>query len=536
MILLLDNYDSFTYNLYQIFIKHNYPIKVVRSDKITIKEIEEMNPNYIIISPGPGTPEDAGISVEAVKHFKGKIPILGICLGHQAILSAFGVPIVQASRIVHGKVEPINHTGTGLFRNITPRTGVTRYHSLAGKERDIPSCFTVTARCDDDEVMAVEHNEYRIAGMQFHPESIGTKEGEKMVMNFLHYRRENVPVKPILKDISEGKNLSYQQAYDMMDELTEGNLHDAQVAAMLTSLKIKGVQAEELAGFAGVLKKKAVMFPEPEAGEIRLDTCGTGGSEKKTFNVSTVVALIVAASGGNVVKHGNRAVTSKSGSADLLENLGVNIEMSIERSIDVYKNIGITFLYARKYHGAMRFAAPTRQALGFRTAFNLIGPLSNPAYVSHQIIGVFSPDYTERMAAALGILGVKRALVVSGVDGYDEISLTGATKVTELKDGWLKNYTITPEDFGLTPVQHKQLVGGTVEQNAAIATDILKGKLSAKSDLVAVNVAAALYISDKVTTLHEGYKEANEIIKSGKGWDKLMDFASLSNKLSLEKV
>lgn len=528
MVLILDNYDSFTYNLYQLFLKYNYPIKVVRSDKITIDEIIAINPSYIVLSPGPGTPHEAGICMEVVDKLKGVYPILGICLGHQAILAAFGVPIVNAARIVHGKVEKINHAGRGLFRNITPGTAVTRYHSLAGKEQDIPSCFDITAKAEDGEVMAVEHKEYHLAGMQYHPESIGTPEGEKMVLNFMHYRRDCVPVKEYLKKSVTGGKLAYTEAYDVMDELTEGNMTEAQIGSLLTSIEMRGVTAEELAGFAAVLRKKAVSFPLPAEDEKRLDTCGTGGSARKTFNVSTVGAIVAATGGAKVVKHGNRAVTSTSGSADLLEKLGINVEMNIEKCINIYKEIGITFLYARKFHSAMRFAAPARASLGFRTAFNLIGPLSNPAHATHQIIGVFDKELTEKVCEALGLLGLKRAMVVSGMDGYDEISLTAPTKISELDNGWIKSYTFTPLELGLDYVDQSLLAGGDAEQNRDIALAMLKGEESHRMDLVCANAGAALYIYGIVNSIRDGYHYAKRILKSGEAMDTVRRFAELS--------
>lgn len=533
MILILDNYDSFTYNLYQLFLKLNYQIKVVRSDKITVNEIEKLNPTHIVISPGPGTPEEAGISIEVVKKLKGKYPILGVCLGHQAILASFGVPIVSASRIVHGKVEKIVHNGKGVFRNVAQECYATRYHSLAGKEKDIPDCFVISAKCEDGEVMAVEHKEHCLVGLQFHPESIGTKDGELLIKNFLHYKRESVPVKSYLDRLVKLNNLSFKEAQDIMDELTDGNMHESQIGSLLTSLQIKGFTAEELAGFASVLRKKASMFPRLEKDEKRLDTCGTGGSkEAKTFNVSTTVALLAAASGAKVVKHGNRAATSSSGSADLLEKLGVNIEMSPDKSYEVYKKSGFTFLYARKFHSAMRFAAPARTNLGFRTIFNLIGPLSNPANANYQLLGVYSPDLTELVASALSLLGVKKALVVHGMDGLDEISISTVTKVTELNDGWIKSYMFNPEDIGIKLIDHNELKGGDSEINKKITLDILSGIYSSKASLVYLNCGAALYLYGIADSIKEGYGIAREIAKSGKGIDLLEKIVSLSSEES----
>ena len=379
--------------------------------------------------------------------------------------------------------------------------------------------------------MAVEHKELCLIGVQFHPESIGTKEGEKIIKNFLNYKRDNVPIKGYLKDLISQKNLSQKEAHDIMDELTEGNLAEAQIGSLLTSLQIKGVTPEELAGCASVLKKKAASFPKPDENEKRLDTCGTGGSkESKTFNVSTIVSLLAAAAGAKVVKHGNKAVTSKVGSADLLEKLGVNIEMSVEKSHEIYDKIGLTFLYARKFHSAMRFAAPARASLGFRTLFNLVGPLSNPAYATHQIIGVFDADYTNKMCEALQLVGIERAMVVHGLDGLDEISLSAPTKITELKDGWIKSYIFDPESIGLDLVKHHRLTGGNIEKNRRICLNILKGKESVKANLAYLNTGAALYIYGIAESIKDGYFIAKETATSGKAIPLLNEFVKLSQE------
>ncbi|TLD81850.1 bifunctional anthranilate synthase component II/anthranilate phosphoribosyltransferase [Helicobacter sp. MIT 05-5293] len=533
MILLIDNYDSFTYNIYQAFYRFGFPIKVVRSDKITIEDIRLLQPRYIIIGPGPKTPQEAGISIQIVKELQGVYPILGICLGHQAIMAAFGVEIINAKNIVHGKVEPLHHNQKGIFRHITPNTPIVRYHSLAGSITQIPDCFIVSARSGDGEVMAIEHKSHHLVGLQFHPESIGTKEGEKMLLNFLHYVRENIPIKDYLKQTLQGQNLNFKQAYDVMDEITEGNLSDAQIGSILTSLEIKGVNEEELAGFASVLKKKAISFPLPQSDEKRLDMVGTGGSPSKTFNVSTTSALLLAAAGVKIIKHGNKAITSQSGSADLLRALGVNVDMSVQTCAEVYRRIGITFLFAQKFHAAMRFAAPARASLGFKTAFNLIGPLANPASVTHQFIGVFDKSYTEIMARALDILGIKKAMVVSGFDHYDEISLCAPTKITELDNGSIKSYVFNPIEIGLDFVPHSELVGGNAQENKAITLDIFSNKPSPKADLVALNVGAGLYLSQKASSIKEGYFLAKEVIKSQKVFELLESFITFSNQEDL---
>lgn len=533
MILLIDNYDSFTYNIYQAFSNLGYPIKVLRHDKTTLEEIESLNPSYIVLGPGPKTPQDSILNIQIVQKFKGIYPILGICLGHQAILSAFGVEIKNAKNIVHGKVEPLLHNQKGIFRHISPKTPIARYHSLVGKREEIPECFIISGMSEDGEVMAVEHKQYHLIGLQFHPESIGTKEGEKMLQNFLHYAREPIPVKDYLKKCLKLESLNFQESYNLMDELTEGNLTDAQIGSILTSLEIKGVDEYELAGFASVLKQKAVRFEMKDTHRIRLDMVGTGGSNAKTFNVSTTCALLLATlakkADFGIIKHGNRAITSKSGSADLLSALGINPNMELQNAQKAYEELNLTFLFAQKFHSAMRFAAPARGSLGFKTAFNLIGPLSNPAAITHQLIGVFDKAYTEIMAKALAILGIKRAMVVSGLDGYDEISLCAPTQITELREGAIKTYIFNPVEVGLSFASYSMLRGGDAKENAQITMDIFDAKPSPKLDLVALNLGAALCVCEQADSLREGFFKAKHIIESKEVFEVLRGFQNISN-------
>ncbi|MCH5322210.1 MAG: bifunctional anthranilate synthase component II/anthranilate phosphoribosyltransferase [Helicobacter sp.] len=534
MIVLIDNYDSFTYNIYQALSQFNFPIVVLRNDKTSLEEIKALNPSYIIIGPGPKSPKEAGLSIEIVKAFKGIYPILGICLGHQAILAAFGCKIVNAKHIIHGKIEPLLHNGKGIFRHISPKTPIVRYHSLVGKRDEIPDCFLVSAKSEDGEVMAIEHKNYHLVGLQFHPESIGTKEGIKMLLNFLHYTRELIPIKDYLKKLLTLESLNFQESYNLMDELTEGNLTDAQIGSMLTSLAIKGVDEYELAGFASVLKKKAIAFSLPFDTPILFDMVGTGGSSAKTFNVSTTSALLLATYARkhnfSIIKHGNKAITSQSGSADLLNALGINANMDIINAKAIYKKLKITFLFAQKFHSAMRFAAPARSSLGFKTAFNLIGPLSNPAPVTHQLIGVFDKSYTEIMAKALAILGVKRAMVVSGLDGYDEISLCAPTQITELKNGEIKTFVFNPIELGLDFVNHSLLKGGDAKENAQISFDIFNNIPSPKLDLVALNMGAALYVCEQADSLKEGFYLAKKIIAKKEVFALIEEFKTLSQQ------
>ena len=530
MLLLIDNYDSFTHNIYQALSSLNMEVKVLRNDKTSIEEIKELNPSHIIIGPGPKTPKEAGISLEVIAHFKGKIPILGICLGHQAIMAHFGMPIIRAKNIVHGKIQPLRHNSRGLFRGITPLTPIVRYHSLVGRKEDLPECLEITATSIDDEIMAIEHKELKLFGLQFHPESIGSKEGLKMLSNFLFYKRDTTPIEEFINRILNKKTLSYQKAYDLMDEITEGNLHDAQIGAFITALEMRGLDPHELAGFSDLLKAKCLAFPSLRSNEKRLDIVGTGGSKHKTFNVSSLASLTLASMGVNITKHGNRAVSSQCGSADILELLGINIEMPLSSLFKAYEKFHFAFFFAPRFHNALKNVAPARKALGFKSVFNLIGPLANPASSTHQLLGVYDKSLTPLMAKALQVSKIERALVVSGQNGYDEISLTTPTQISELRDGKITTSIFDPRDYGIKLVEHELLQGGDKLHNLQIAKELLEGKDSPRLDLLSLNAGAALYVYGESESIYDGFKKVKEHLLSKKVAEFVKELADFSHK------
>ena len=275
MFVIIDNYDSFTHNLYQYLRElTDTPVEVFRNDRLTVDELAAMKPSGIVISPGPGRPEEAGISVELIARLAGTVPILGVCLGHQAIAAAFGGRIVSARRIVHGKAEDISLDGRGLFRGLPRTARFTRYHSLAVERDSLPAELEVTAVAADGEIMGVRHRELVVEGIQFHPESIASEHGKRCLQNFLSYRREPFPLSTILAGLQNDRSMSRDEAEHFMDELTDGRLTDAQIAGVLASMTGRLITAEALAGFATVLRRKK----SPFASDRRvLDTCGTGG-------------------------------------------------------------------------------------------------------------------------------------------------------------------------------------------------------------------------------------------------------------------
>jgi anthranilate synthase/phosphoribosyltransferase len=526
MYILIDNYDSFTYNLYQYCAQMGgADFTVFRNDRISVDEIEKKVPEGIIISPGPGRPENAGICVDVVRRFAGRIPILGICLGHQVIGYAYGARIVGARRIVHGKTEQITLDGKGLFRNIPTVCRFTRYHSL-GIERDtLPADLEVTAVAGDGEIMGVRHKEHAVEGIQFHPESIASEYGEKILHNFLNYKREPFDLKAYLAKLVSGRDLTETEAASFMDELTRGELSSVQIAAVLVALMTKNITPLELSGFASVLKhtKKCISFSGP-----LLDTCGTGGDETGSFNISSMAALVAAACGASVAKHGNRGVSSKSGSADFYREMGIAVDISPEHAQMLLKKTGFTFLFAPIYHSSMKHAAVVRRELGIKTVMNLLGPLVNPADAEYQLIGVFSPKFSVPMAEAARLMGKKRVMTVCSLDGFDEISVSAPTRVVQIdENGNMKDYVFDPADLGVKRFPREELRGGDPKHNARIAESLLNSEgRPAIREAVALNAGAALFVYALAGSIKDGYLMACNALESGRVREKIQEIRS----------
>lgn len=513
MILMIDNYDSFTYNLVQYFLQLGEEVKVYRNDEITVEEAEELDFDFLVISPGPGRPKDSGCSIDMIKAFAGRKPILGVCLGHQAIGEAFGGEIIQAKRIMHGKSDMIGHDGKSVFAGLPNPLRSIRYHSLAIKKDNIPGELEISATSGDGEIMAVRHKTMRLEGVQFHPESIGSEAGKKLLANFLSGVVEIPPVRVLLQKVLSAKNLSEYECRHFMEQVTEGNISPAQIGSFLTSLSIKGATAGELTGFAKVLYEKATPVPVKEGMRLT-DTCGTGGDGSGTFNISTTAAFVACGAGVKVAKHGNRSITSRSGSADVLETLGIRIDMGPAEAARALSDAGMCFLFAPRYHPAFKNIMVPRRELGFRTIFNMMGPMLNPAKVQSQVMGVFSAEFTELIAEVLGNLGIRHALVVHGSDGLDEFTLTGPTKVTELKDCWMRNWTFDPEEYGFDYCAPDDLKGGTAEENAIYLLRILAGEKGPRRDIVVINAAAAILAADLADNFKDAIIKAEESIDS----------------------
>ncbi len=336
-------------------------------------------------------------------------------------------------------------------------------------------------------------------------------------------------IKEAIQSLVSGRSLTMEEAASVMEEIMGGEVTPAQFGAFVTALRLKGETVDEITGLAKTMRAKAVPVT---IAEPVVDTCGTGGDGSHTFNISTVAAFVAAGAGLKVAKHGNRAMSSQCGSADVLEALGVKIDLNAEKVQRCLQEVGMGFMFAPVFHPAMKYASAPRREIGIRTVFNIIGPLTNPAGARAQVLGVADESLLEKLALVLQSLGCNHALVVHGDDGLDEITITGKTRVCELKDGRIQSYSISPGDFGLSQASLDNLKGGSVDENAALLRRILAGDTGPQRDVVLMNAAAVLLVGKKVRTLQEGISLAKEVIDSGQALTKLEQLIEFSQSLS----
>ncbi|MBN2404143.1 MAG: anthranilate phosphoribosyltransferase, partial [Coriobacteriia bacterium] len=507
MILVIDNYDSFTYNLVQLLGALGADVRVERNDAVSPGQVVAMSPAGVVVSPGPGMPSDAGAS-EAVLSAAAEagIPVLGVCLGHQAIAEVYGGRVVRAPRPVHGKTADVYHNGTGLLEGMPNPFTATRYHSLIVDFDSLPVELEVTAKTDDGLIMALRHRQLPVYGVQFHPESVLSPEGTKVLENFLTltgeigvegaggvgsaassatggaaagrderpeavrapgedcpsagpYSAAPVSTLPAAIDrVVTGGSLGEEDAYAVMGLIMDGEATSAQIASLVTGIRMKGETVDEIVGFARAMRERATSVRPTVEGYI--DTCGTGGDGLATFNISTTSAFVAAGAGVPIAKHGNRAVSSRSGSADVLEALGVRIDLTPQQMARCIDETGVGFLFAQALHASMRHAGPTRREIAIRTVFNILGPLTNPAGAKRQLLGVYDPALVPVMAEVASRLGAERVLVVHGHPGLDEVSASGPTEVAEATPDGVRLYAISPEECGIARGSVADLAGG----------------------------------------------------------------------------
>jgi len=334
-------------------------------------------------------------------------------------------------------------------------------------------------------------------------------------------------IKEAIQKLLDGENLSFELTQAVMDEIMSGTATNAQIASFITAMRMKGETIDEITACATIMRKYGTKLKHD--GDV-LDIVGTGGDRAYTFNISTISSIVISAAGVPVAKHGNRSVSSKCGSADVLEALGVKIDIPVSKSEEILKEIGICFMFAPYYHSSMKYAAPVRKELGVRTIFNILGPLASPANANYQLLGVYDENLVEPLARVLLNLGVKKAMVVHGHDGLDEITLTTTSTVCEVNDGYLNSFFLDPKQFGFEYCRPEDLTGGGPEENAEIAKKVLSGEKGPKRDIVLLNSAVCLYMFYNNMTLRECVKLAAETIDSGRAMEQLNRFIRLSNE------
>ena len=538
MILLIDNYDSFVFNVEQYLRElTNEEVKTVRNDAITLEKIKILNPSRIVLSPGPKHPKDSGICLEILKNIE-DTPILGICLGHQAFGLVFGGKIEKLEIPLHGKTSEITVTGKNsiLFKDMPEKFNVMRYHSLYVSEENLPEELTVTAKSDDGIIMALEHKTKDIYGIQFHPESFFTEYGKNIIKNFIsntkketlqsndkntgeaERKKADEVFKKYLKKLQDDLPLADNDFKEICEVINSKNYDIVQLGALLVLISEKSLYPESLTAFVKNILEYSVTFSDDTP---MIDLCGTGGDSLKTINISTTVAFIVAAMGVKVAKHGNKSVTSKSGSSDVIDKLGLTMEKSLITQLNKLENTNLAFFHAPFFHKLVGEVREVRQRLGIRTVFNVLGPLLHPnRKLKYQLVGLYHEPVHRLYAETLQLLGREHALVVRGNDGLDEISICDETKIVEVKGDKILEYTVSPETFGFKRAFHADIEGGTPEENAEILVRTLKGEEnSPKSDIVILNAMFALYAADFVKHPAEAKPLILEAINSGKVYD-----------------
>lgn len=531
-IFLLDNYDSFTYNLVDQFKVMGHDVIVYRNtisaDFIINKMKNCTDAPILVLSPGPGNPTNAGCLMELISKCRAIFPIIGICLGHQAICQYYGASIGTSPTILHGKVSKVYHENQYFLRDMPNPLNVARYHSLAAY--NLPKDLEIIAKIDEIP-MAVVNKKDKVVGLQFHPESIMTTDGATLLNNIVKFvSKDHNIIKNICEKLYNNQNLSKEETINLFTNIFNGEMDPFVLSSVLTSLKQKGETVDEIAGAATAMLNLATPFERLgtyEVGEI----VGTGGDGQNTINISTISSIVASSLGLHIAKHGNRSVSSKTGASDILKQLNINITMTPKEASKSLNDIGLTFLFAPTYHKGMKYAAQVRNALGTKTIFNILGPLSNPAHADYILMGVYSKELVLPMAKVLQSNGIKRAIVACGTN-IDEIAIHANTYIAEVKEnGEIKEYTLSPLDLGLTLHPIDAIQGSTPEINKDITLAILNGNgTAAQNCAVAINTGALLYLGKKTNTIKEGVQLALEQIQSGNAFKQLEKFQKASNR------
>jgi anthranilate phosphoribosyltransferase len=515
-VLVLDNFDSFTYNLVDFFRQLGCEVKVYRNtaDPEALAQVEF---DLLVLSPGPSVPRNAGNMMQVIGRFYREKPILGVCLGHQALIEFFGGTLANIAP-VHGKSVPIEHDGRGIFTGLEAGCRVARYHSWAGEA--IPSEFEVSARSADGVVMALRHKRLPIEGIQFHPESVlsmKNQAGMRMLRNVVEGRLSagNRIYHELSQVLQTGAPLAQDTLHTFLTAVEEGQLSDDQKQILLVSLSHKLRNANELVNFIKALmefgKPATSLDPAPP-----VDICGTGGSGLPRINTSTLASLLLAHGGLKIAKHGNRAAAGRFGSFNLLENLGVPARFDPAQAAHTLASTHLAFVFAPDVHPIFRHFAPIRAKIGVPTVFNVLGPLVNPYLPTRQFIGTAFADLMDVIFETGIKMGKQHLLVVRGWDSLDEISVSAPTRVLEYKDGKKQDYEITPADFGLAPLPFEALSAANPDECLTIARAMLAGQPTTEHyKLVAANAAFIYTKFVEEIPLPEAYRQMEKLIFEG---------------------
>ena len=521
---MIDNYDSFTYNLVDYIASAGAEVRTERNDAIEPDEADAWGPTHLVVSPGPGTPREAGVSQAMIERFAERLPVLGVCLGHQVIVEMYGGRVDRATLLMHGKPDQVSHDSSPLYAGLPSPFEAGRYHSLAAIE--------VPDAADRHGAHAGRRGDGRAASRagcarRPVPPRVGADAAGPHADRELPADGGGRMIDVAIAALVERRDLLPEEAHAAMMQVMDGEATPAQIAGFLVGLRMKGETVGEITGCARAMR--AHVTPARPQHQTLVDTAGTGGDGAHTFNISTSAALVAAAGGAYVAKHGNRAVSSRSGSADVLEALGVRIDLAPADVADCIDEVGFGFMFAQAHHPAMRHAGPVRRELGVRTVFNVLGPLTNPAGAQRQVVGVYAPELVEPIAQVLAALGTEHALVAHGAGGLDELTPTGENLVAEVRDGQVSVSTVDPREFGAGPGSPEDLGGGDASANAAIIRTVFDGETGPRRDAVILNAGAALYVAGLSETLEQGVYAARDAIDDGRATatlGRLVEFTS----------
>lgn len=510
MYLMIDNYDSFTYNLYALFKECGADVKIIKNNEYVPAE----DYDGIILSPGPSSPENSGTTLDYLKNYTGKKPIFGVCLGMQSIAYSLGFKVERAATIKHGKTDQVFlKRDSVLLAGLPEKFSVVRYHSLAV---NVNSSLVTSVSESDGVTMSMEDRDRMLFGVQFHPESILSEHGDKIVKNFLKFVNTRGYMDELVKKVNSGERLAFEESGALFEGMVSGMMTESQIGSVLISMKHRGETEEELAGLVTVMDRYKKRF---EADCESIDTCGTGGDGKSTINISTAVSIILSSLGYSVVKHGNVAQSGKVGSADILQEFGLDIHYSKTSPEDFYKKHNYIFMLAPNYHPAMKAVGKVRRELKVPTIFNFVGPLVNPANPKFQVIGVNKQERLHFVAGAIQRMGRKNITVYSSDDGFDEVSSKHETECITIKENGTEKFRINPADF-FEPFDMPVVTDR--EEAMALFLKAMKGEDKNLSRLLALNTALALKTAAGVE-MKKGFETAMENISSGKAFAKFRE-------------